>query len=228
MGWSVHDLTQSESTQVGHYAFDYEGTPVKDVSLVEDGVVRQLLMTRVPREGFSESTGHGRSSNYRRHVARPGVVQVTPKTRMNERKLRKTAIRMAKQTGKDYVLVVKQLTPLPLENDFEIAFSGDGPLAGLTEATEIYRLYADGRTEPIHAMEVHRGGSPRHARHHCGRSAERMDGNAGRRSSAGRHGMGAFSGTPTSWSAPAVLIGELELHTQSSHEQKILPPPPAD
>ena len=35
----------------------------------------------------------------------------------------------------------------------EIAFSGDGPLAGLTQATEIYRLYADGRTEPVHSMK---------------------------------------------------------------------------
>ena len=79
LGWSVNDLTLSEKDQVGHYQYDFEGTPVKDVTLVEDGVVRDLLMTRVPREGFTESTGHGRSSNYRRHVARPGSLKSHPK-----------------------------------------------------------------------------------------------------------------------------------------------------
>lgn len=228
LGWSVNDLTLSEKDQVGHYKYDFEGTPVKDVTLVEDGVVRDLLMTRVPREGFTESTGHGRSSNYRRHVARPGVIEITPKKRLSSRKFHKTAIRMAKQTGKNYVLVVRQLTPLPLENEFEIAFSGDGPLAGLTQANEIYRLYADGHTEPVHSMKFI--GVDRRVMRDIVAAGQQSDwiGMLDEDPSAGRHGMGAFTGTPASWSAPAILVGELELHTQSSHEEKILPPPSVD
>lgn len=228
LGWSVQDLTQSETGQVGHYQYDYEGIPVRDVKLVEDGVVRDLLMTRVPREGFKESTGHGRSSNFRRHVARPGVIEIRPNKHTSNRRLRKIAIRMAKQTGKEYVLVVKQLTPLPLENEFEIAFSGDGPLAGLTQANEIYRLYADGHTEPVHSMKFI--GVDRRVMRDIIAAGQQSEwiGMLDEDPSAGRHGMGAFTGTPVSWSAPTILIGELELHTQSSHEQKIIPPPLTD
>ena len=185
-------------------------------------------MTRVPRDGFTESTGHGRSQGYRRHVALPGTIKVTPKRRLSQRRFHKLALRLAKQTGRDYVLVVRQLTPLPLSEDFEIAFSGDGPLAGLTEATEIYRLYNDGRTEPIHGMKFI--GVDRRVLRDISAAGVQSEwrGMMDSDPSSGRHGMGAFTGAPTSWSTPAVLISELELHTQSTHEQKILPPPSSE
>ena len=59
---------------------------------------------------------------------------------------------MSSQTGSDYILVVKYIEPFALTEDFEIAFSGDEQLSGLTKPTVVVRRYADGREEPIRGM----------------------------------------------------------------------------
>lgn len=225
-GWHVTDNPSHDNSLVGYYQYDFEGTPVQDITLVENGIVKDLLMTRVPREGFEHSTGHGRGEGYRRQVAMPAVTKISPKRNLSMRKLKRKGIRLAKQTDRDYILVVRQLTPLPLAEDFEIAFSGDAPLAGLTSATEIYRLYSDGREEPLHGMQF-LGVDRRVLRDIVAAGPQSSwSGMMDVDPSAARHGMGPFTGVPVSWSAPAILITELEMHTRSSHEEKILPPPP--
>jgi hypothetical protein len=49
-----------------------------------------------------------------------------------------------------------------------------------------------------------------------------MDGAPG----AGRFGIGAVGGLPTTWMAPPVVIRELELRGQGGREPRVLTPPP--
>ena len=129
-GWSVVDDATMDPQLNGSYAYDAQGVSPKRVELVEDGVVKDLLMTRIPRAEFTESTGHARASGGDRYVAFPSVVTVKPKRHTNERKLFKKGVQLAKQTGNEYVLVIKYLEPLALSEDFEVAFTGDEQLSG--------------------------------------------------------------------------------------------------
>ena len=136
-GWSVVDDATMDPQLNGSYAYDAQGVSPKRVELVEDGVVKDLLMTRIPRAEFTESTGHARASGGDRYVAFPSVVTVKPKRHTNERKLFKKGVQLAKQTGNDYVLVIKYLEPLALSEDFEVAFTGDEQLSGLTTPSRV-------------------------------------------------------------------------------------------
>ena len=108
--------------------FDSEGIPPQKVTLVKDGIVSDLLMSRIPRDGFSSSTGHGRSLGRDRRSPSPVSYRFSPKNK-SSKALRRKGIQMARQTGQDYILVVKKVEPLALSSNFEIAFSGDGPLS---------------------------------------------------------------------------------------------------
>ena len=45
----------------GHYLFDDEGEPAQRVQLVDNGVLKTFLMSRLPVASFANSNGHGRS-----------------------------------------------------------------------------------------------------------------------------------------------------------------------
>ena len=81
--------------------------------VIEDGVVKDLLMTRIPRAEFTESTGMLGPSGGDRYVAFPSVVTVKLKRYTNERAVQK-GVQLAKQTGNDYVFVIKTSNPRPL------------------------------------------------------------------------------------------------------------------
>src|SRR6202049_3514546 len=44
----------------GTYEFDNEGTPAERVVVIQDGVLKNFLMSRMPIKGFDKSNGHGR------------------------------------------------------------------------------------------------------------------------------------------------------------------------
>ncbi|MXZ34178.1 MAG: hypothetical protein F4Z21_02720 [Acidobacteria bacterium] len=45
---------------VGSYRFDNQGVKAQRVAVIENGVLKNFLMSRTPVEGFSRSNGHGR------------------------------------------------------------------------------------------------------------------------------------------------------------------------
>ncbi|MEZ4546730.1 MAG: metallopeptidase TldD-related protein [Thermodesulfobacteriota bacterium] len=47
---------------MGYYPFDDQGVPGQRVVLVENGVLRNFLLSRTPVNGFNSSNGHGRAS----------------------------------------------------------------------------------------------------------------------------------------------------------------------
>ena len=220
-GWSVVDDIPGNQGQIGAYQFDDQGVSPQKVVLIENGVVQDLLMSRIPRKGFASSTGHGRALGRDPLFAFPGVVEVIPRRRTSSKRMRKKALKMAKQTGLDYVLVIQNIEPLSQTNMFEIAFSGSEQLSGLTLPTEAYRLYSDGSTEPVRGLSF--VGVDRKVLRDIIVAGEQSSFIGMTDDSSGRYGIGPISGMGVSWSAPAVLIGELELRGQGGQELRIIP-----
>jgi len=224
-GWSIVD--DPGQGGVGGYELDYEGKPGQRVTVVEDGVVRQLLQSRIPGTA-PESTGHGRSLGTDRREAMPSMVQVTPKRSRSNRALRRRALRLAEQTGHDSVLVIRRIEPPAMTEDFEMFFTGDGPAPGLTRPYEAYLLHRDGSTTPVRGLRF--SGVDRRVMRDIVIAGEPgpyhgvLDDQPG----PARFYVGAVGGIPCSWSAPPVVITELELVGLKGGELRVIPPPPRD
>ena len=98
-------------------------------------------------------------------------------------------------------------------------------MAGLSTPTEAYKLYLDGRVEPMRGLEF--VGVDRRVLRDivaAGRQAapvEMLDVPG----SSSRYEAGWFDGLPVSWSVPAVIIDELELHSRSGGEPRVVTRP---
>jgi TldD protein len=225
-GWSVVDDATLDPQLNGSYAYDAQGVSPTRVELVEDGVVKDLLMTRIPRTEFTESTGHARASGGDRYVAFPSVVTVKPKRHTNERKLFKKGVQLAKQTGNDYILVIKYLEPLALSEDFEVAFTGDEQLSGLTTPSVVVRRYVDGREEPVRGLKF--VGVDRRVLKDIVLAGPQQDFVGLMDDADGRYFMSPTGGRPVSWSVPSILISEMELSGQGGGDEYILAAPTLD
>ena len=219
-GWSVVDDAAAYPEAAGSYTHDFEGVPVERVELIEDGVVRDLLMSRIPRLDLQRSNGHGRALGTERRGALPAVVRVSPDRARSERALRKRALALARETGRPYVLVIRRLTPLALVEGTEFTWSGGEQLSGLTAPLEAYRLYPDGREELVRGLQFV-GVDVRVLRDiaaagRVGDPIDMMDAGPG----PGRYQLGSVGGLPTTWMAPSVVITELELRGSGGREPR--------
>lgn len=223
-GWTVVDEAAG-AEGLGAYASDQEGVVPRRVELVVDGVVRDLLMSRIPRADRGVSTGHGRSLGNDRRAAMPGVVRVSPRRLVSERRLTRQALHLAAQTGHDYVLVIRRIEPPVLSGELDIAFTGEGPLPGLTPPYEAYRLYADGRHEVVRGLRF--SGVDRRLLKDISLAAagsgliDTLDGPPG----PGRYHIGPTGGVPVSWDVPAILVSEIELTSAAGGDPRVLKVP---
>lgn len=221
-GWSVTDDPTANPNAAGAYAQDHEGVAPRKVDLVVDGVLRDVLMSRVPSKDRAGSNGHGRSLGNDRRAAMPAVVTVKAKRLDARAKLDKTALRLAAQTGHDYVLVIARIEPPAMTEDFSVTFTGEGPPPGLTPPYEAYRLYADGRHEPVRSLTFN-GVDRRVLRDIAMASVgagptDMLDGPPG----PPRFQIGPTGGIPVTWDAPSVLITEMELTSKGGGEPRAL------
>ena len=222
-GWNVIDDANAHPNLPGYYPFDAQGVAPESVHVVQNGVVRDLLMSRIPREEFTQSTGHARVEGSERYLALPSIVQVTPDKYVSERKLIRKGLQLSKQTGSDYILVIKHIEPFALTYDFEIAFSGDEQLAGLTSPSIVVRRYADGHEEPV--RNVRFVGVDKRILKDIVLAGPQQEFMGRMDDSTGRYMIGATSGRPVSWSVPSILIEEMELNGQGGGQQYLLPHP---
>ena len=225
-GWTVVDDGPAHIDLVGVAPLDLEGVPMRKLDLVADGVVRDVVMSRVPRADRRESTGHARYDGGRLD-AMPSVLEVRAGKALSSAKLRKKALKLAATLGRDHVLVVRRMSPgandgagTPIESDVP---------AGITSPIEAFRLYADGREEPVRSMQF--SGVDRRTLRDIVAATEShgwttlMDGPP----TSGR-GQGVVGGVPVHWSVPDVLVSEMELLGGGGGEARILglerPPAP--
>ena len=81
----------------GSYLYDDEGEKARKVDLIDDGVLKTFLMSRLPIASFADSNGHGRAQTGRMPTGRQGNLIVTSTKMEPESELRKQLIDEAKK-----------------------------------------------------------------------------------------------------------------------------------
>jgi hypothetical protein len=116
--------------------------PSKPVSLVEKGVLKDFLRTRLPMQGFPESNGRALLGNS--PAPTNLIISTTEKSPMSE--LRQHLIDLCRQRNLTYGVIVRKL-------DFP-AVNGGGGQGGVAAPLYVYRLYLDGHEEMIRGVRL--------------------------------------------------------------------------
>lgn len=148
-----------QSPLVGAFCIDDEGMAAETVSVIERGVLRQLLTTRVPTQWFPRSNGHNRAG-----APMAGIVELVPegKEGVQERaSLMDTLRQLLRQRGLPYGIVVRLVAnPNILQTILQRTTLGKYPpfvREGTLPLLAAYRVYPDGRSEllqPCDAAEL--------------------------------------------------------------------------
>jgi TldD protein len=214
---SVYDDPSAERTAGadlnGYYLYDDEGVKAQRVPVVENGVLKNFLMSRSPIEGFVRSNGHGRKSPGFKVVGRQGNLIVQASKTVSEEMLRKMLIEECRKQGKPFGLIFKDIS-----GGFTITSRGF-PQAFQVTPIMVYRVYTDGRPD-----ELVRGadliGTPLISFSKIVASSDRQDVFNGY--------CGAESGfIPVSAVSPSILTTQIEVqkNLKSPDRPPILPPP---
>ncbi|MBN2621281.1 hypothetical protein JXB22_09360, partial [candidate division WOR-3 bacterium] len=127
----------------GYYLHDDEGVAAQRVIVVENGILKEFLMSRSPIQGFPVSNGHGRRSHGRDVVARQGVLYVESDRKVPFDDLRTALIQECKKQGKEYGLIFY---------DISGGFTSTGRSG--TQSFKVIplfvkRIYVDGRPDEV-------------------------------------------------------------------------------
>ncbi len=197
----------------GSYGYDDEGVPAQRVNVIENGVLKNFLMSRMPIKNFERSNGHGRNQPGLMPTGRQGNLVVSSTQTVAEAELRKKLIEEVKKQGKPYGLYFDDvqggftLTTRALPQAFQVL------------PVMVYRVYPDGRPDEL-VRGVDIVGTPLAALTRIlvtGDSEHVFNGVCG-----------AESGSvPVSAAAPAMLFSEMEVQKRAHSHQRppILSPP---
>ena len=197
----------------GSYEYDDEGQKARKVDLIDDGVLKTFLMSRLPIANFAESNGHGRAQSGRVPTGRQGNLIVTSTKTEPESQLRKQLIEEAKKQGKPFGLYFEDIS-----SGFAVT-TRSSPQAFQVIPLVVYRVYVDGRPDEL-VRGVSIVGTPLAALKRIlatGDKSEVFNGECG-----------AESGTvPVSAVAPSMLVSEMETQKQAQGTARppILPIP---
>ncbi len=198
----------------GHYLFDDEGEPAQRVQLVDGGVLKTFLMSRLPVASFASSNGHGRAETGKMPTGRQGNLIVTSTNAVSDATLRDMLKAEAKKQGKPYGLYFEDIS-----SGFAVT-TRSSPQAFQVIPLVVYRVYVDGRPDEL-VRGVSIVGTPQAALSRIVATNDKPDVFNGE--------CGAESGTvPVSAVAPAMLVSEIETQRQAQGTARppILPPPP--
>ena len=127
----------------GYYKYDDQGIKGKKVTVVENGVLKNFLMSRCPIENFPNSNGHGRAEAGRQPVSRQSNLIVETTKPLSMEQLRKKFIKELKNQDKEYGYLFANVRG-------GFTFTGRFiPNAFNVTPTEVYRVYTDGRPDEL-------------------------------------------------------------------------------
>ena len=156
-------LTEWEGQPLlGSYPVDDEGVPPQKVTLVEQGTLKSVLMSRVPTEEVTGTNGHGRGTA--QAAGAPGNVIIKSTEPKSRDELRQALIAMCREMDLEYGIILRR--------NFS-ARAGRGPMGGRRRGGRrrggmpfgggmggaadsrlaAYRVYVeDGREEPTRGL----------------------------------------------------------------------------
>jgi predicted Zn-dependent protease len=199
----------------GSYTYDDEGQKARRVDLIQDGVLKTFLMSRLPIASFAESNGHGRAQTGRMPTGRQGNLIVTSTKSVPDAELRKQLIEEAKKQGKPFGLYFEDIS-----SGFAVT-TRSSPQAFQVIPLVVWRVYVDGRPDEL-VRGVSIVGTPLAAMKRILATSDKSEVFNGE--------CGAESGTvPVSAVAPAMLVSEMETQKQAQGTARppILPIPGA-
>ena len=127
----------------GHYRIDDEGVPARPVTVVENGVLRNFLMSRSPVEGFARSNGHGRRQPGLAPVGRQSNLIVESSRTVSDAELRELLVGEIERQGREFGLLFTEIAG-------GFTFTGRGrPQVFQVTPIMVYRVYADGRLDEL-------------------------------------------------------------------------------
>lgn len=197
---------------VGSYDYDDEGVKARRVTVVENGIFKNFLMSRTPIEGFPNSNGHGRAQSGFSPVARQSNLMVVASKSVSRGQLKDMLIEQIKRENKPFGL---------LFDDIQGGFTITGrtiPNAFNVLPVMVYRIYPDKREELVRGVDligtpltvfskiIAAGGEIRVFNGICGAES---------------------GGVPVSAGGPAILISQIEVQkkAKSTERSPILAPP---
>jgi predicted Zn-dependent protease len=199
----------------GSYQYDDEGQKARRVGLIDDGVLKTFLMSRLPIASFANSNGHGRAQTGRMPTGRQGNLIVTSTKSVPETELRKQLIEEARKQGKPYGLYFEDIS-----SGFAVT-TRSSPQAFQVIPLVVWRVYVDGRPDEL-VRGVSIVGTPLAAMKRILATSDKSEVFNGE--------CGAESGSiPVSAVAPAMLVSEMETQRQPQGTARppILPIPSA-
>jgi predicted Zn-dependent protease len=207
-------VTRFEKTWLsGSYEYDDEGQKAHRVDLIQDGILKTFLMSRLPIANFSNSNGHGRAQAGKMPTGRQGNLIVTSTKAEPEAELRKQLIEEMKKQGKPYGLYFEDIS-----SGFAVT-TRNSPQAFQVIPLVVWRVYVDGRPDEL-VRGVSIVGTPQAALKSILATSDKSEVFNGQ--------CGAESGTiPVSAVAPAMLLSNLETQKQAQGTARppILPIP---
>jgi TldD protein len=209
------DPTQKKygATQLaGYYKFDNEGVKAQKVTVVENGILKNFLMSRLPVDGFPESNGHGRREAGYNVAGRQSNLLVVASKTVTPEALKAQLIEEVKKKGLSYGLYF---------DDVAGGFTYVGRFApNFFEVIPVmvYRIYPDGHEELVRGVDL------------IGTALTAFNKivAADNRSEAFNGSCGAESGSvPVSAGGPGLLFSEIEVQKKAKSQElsPILPPP---
>ncbi|MEZ5356238.1 MAG: metallopeptidase TldD-related protein [Bryobacteraceae bacterium] len=233
---AVDDPTRAEwkgEPLHGGYEVDMEGVKPAPLTVVENGKVKNFLLTRLPVRGFEASNGRARlPGSFGAKAAVFSNLFVNAKETVSAADLKKKLIDMIQQRGKPYGLLVRKLdfpTTTPVGEIRRMATASGqrgGSVRPSVAPALTYRVYPDGREELVRGLSF-RGLNVRSLRDIAAASdSQVLFHYTGDGSALPAMGAGGYVSTH-SVVAPAVLFEDLELEKRQEDWPKLpLAPPP--
>jgi len=197
---------------VGAYRYDDEGVKARRLSVIENGVFKNFLMSRTPIEGFSNSNGHGRNQPGFSPVARQSNLIVEVASPVTRAQLKKMLLDEMQKQNKPFGLLFDDvqggftITARTIPNAFNVL------------PVMVYRIYPDGKEELVRGVDLI--GTPLTAFSKImvgDDQVEVFNGVCGAES----------GGVPVAAVSPAILVSQIEVQKKSVSQDRppLLPAP---
>jgi hypothetical protein len=158
----VDDPTQTEwrgHPLFGHYTVDMDGVAPQPLSLVEKGVLKNFLLTRLPMRNFSTSNGRARlQGRFGANAAGFSNLFIRASETVAPAELKKKMIEICKTRNKPYGILIRKMdfpSSAPFD-ELRRLLAGSANSGGSAKAVSIpilaYRVYPDGREELIRGL----------------------------------------------------------------------------
>ncbi len=132
----------------GSYYYDNQGVQGQRVTVIENGILKGFLMSRLPMDGFPASNGHGRKNYGLPVVARQSNMFVDVKDPISPEELKEMLLERVRDEGQEFGLYFDDIsggftvTQRILPNAFQVT------------PNVVYRLYTDGSQELVRGVNM--------------------------------------------------------------------------